>query len=213
MEEEDMRQLIFIVLLVPLILCWPVSGHTQQVQSHSPTHMAQLQPQKSRADELLLGVASPLASAIFFPIKLSVGALGSALGGVSGFATGGSARAAEGIWWPTVRGHYFVTPEVLEGKETLFPPDPQPVARPLGLIRTQAYIHSSSMHTMQLPTGMPVSNPAHLEAIQQQADQAQRAESALQAAQAASEEAKQAARVAESAAEKSVRAAEGSIAQ
>lgn len=209
-EEEDMRQLIFIVLLVPLILCWPVSGHTQQVQSHSPAHMAQVQPQKSRADELLLGVASPLASAIFFPIKLSVGTLGSALGGVSGFMTGGSARAAEGLWWPTVRGHYFVTPEVLEGKETLFPPDPQPVARRLGIIQTEAYIQSS-MQTTQSSTGMPVDNAAHLEAMQQQADQVQRAESALHAAQAASEEAKQAARVAESAAEKSVRAAEGAV--
>lgn len=139
-----------------------------------------------------------------------MGVLGSALGGVSGFATGGSARAAEGIWWPTVRGHYFVTPEVLEGKETLFPPDPQPVARPLGIIRTEAYIQSS-MHTMQSPTGMPVDNAAHLEAMQQQADQVQRAESALHAAQTASEEAKQAARIAESAAEKSVRAAEGAI--
>lgn len=152
MKEEDMRQLACIVSLVPLILCWSVSGHTQQIQSHSPTHVTQAQPKKSRADELLLGVASPLASAIFFPIKLSVGALGSVLGGVSGFATGGSARAAEGIWWPTVRGHYFVTPEVLEGKETLFPPDPQPVVRPLGLIRSEAYIQSTSMHTMQPPT-------------------------------------------------------------
>ena len=205
-----MRQLTFIVLLVALILCWPASGQTQQIQSHSSIHVAQPQPKKSRADELLLGVAAPLASAIFFPIKLSVGTLGSALGGVSGFVTGGSERAAEGIWWPTVRGHYFVTPEVLEGKETLFPPDPQPVARPIGLIRSEAYIQPPSMQTMQSPPHMPVRNTAHLEAMQQQANQAQRA---LQAAQAASEEAQQAARAAERAAEKSVRAAERSAVQ
>jgi hypothetical protein len=92
-----MRQLTLIVLLVPLVLGWPVAGQTQQVQSH-PSHVShshtygaqhQHQPPKSRGDELLLGVASPLASAIFFPIKLSVGTLGSALGGVSGFMTGG----------------------------------------------------------------------------------------------------------------------------
>ena len=200
-----MRQLTLIVLLVPLILGWPVVGQTQQVQSHSShllhAHVAQpqSQPKKSRDDELLLGVASPLASAIFFPIKLSVGMLGSALGGVSGFMTGGSERAAEGIWWPTVRGHYFVTPEVLEGQETLFPPDPQPVARPIGLIRSEAYIQRTTMQAVQSPGLMPVSNAAQLEAMQQQARQSQSAESAesaLRAAQAASEEAKQAARAA-----------------
>ena len=215
-----MRQSTLIVLFVPLVLGWPAAGQTQQVQSyplhashvsHSSTHVAhqhQLQPKKSRGDELLLGVASPLASAIFFPIKLSVGTLGSALSGVSGFMTGGSERAAEGIWWPTVRGHYFVTPEVLEGKETLFPPDPQPVVRRIGLIRSEAYIQDTARPTMQSATLMPVSSPA-----QQQASQARRAsvESALHAAQAASEEAQQAARAAQNAAEKSVRAAERSM--
>jgi hypothetical protein len=93
-----------------------------------------------------------------------------------------------------------VTPEVLEGQETLFPPDPQPVARPVGLIRSEAYIQRTTMQAVQSPGLMPVSNAAQLEAMQQQARQSQSAESAesaLRAAQAASEEAKQAARAAE----------------
>lgn len=88
------------------------------------------QAQPSVGGELARGVASPVLSVVYFPVKLAVGITGGLLGGISGWATGGNERAAEGIWRPTVGGSYFVTPEVLDGKKPFLPFDGGPTVPP-----------------------------------------------------------------------------------
>ena len=84
------------------------------------------QQNRSMPAEFGYGVAAPLLSVIYFPIKASVGVVGAVLGGVSGMLTGGSERAAEGIWRPTAGGTYFITPDVLTGEERFRPLDGGP---------------------------------------------------------------------------------------
>ena len=72
------------------------------------------------------GVISPVLSVVYFPIKFSVGVVGAVLGGVGGMLTGGSERAAQGIWRPTAGGTYFITPDVLSGEEPFRPLDGGP---------------------------------------------------------------------------------------
>ena len=72
-------------------------------------------PGRTPGGEFARGVAAPVLSAVYFPVKFGVGVAGAFLGGISGFLTGGNDRAAEGIWHPTVGGTYFITPAILEG--------------------------------------------------------------------------------------------------
>lgn len=184
-------------------LClWPVLGQTQQVQYTQHSHQMQqtqfgqhVQAKRSRADEMLYGAVSPLASAVYFPFKFTLGTLGSALGGISGFATGGNERAAEGIWWPTTAGRYFITPAVVSGEEPFWPPDVPPAVERPGLIDVEAYIESHQAAAPSQAVSAPGLSAADLEAIR----------SATQHAQAASEEAQLAAQAADRAAEKAAR--------
>jgi hypothetical protein len=80
--------------------------------------------------EFAKGVAAPVLSIVYFPVKLLVGTVGALLGGFSGWATGGNERAAEGIWRPTVGGSYFITPETLDGTKPFLPFDGGPYAPP-----------------------------------------------------------------------------------
>lgn len=84
----------------------------------------------SMGGEFAKGVAAPVLSLVYFPVKLAVGITGGILGGISGWGTGGNERAAEGIWRPTVGGSYFITPEVLDGKKPFLPFDGGPTAQP-----------------------------------------------------------------------------------
>lgn len=79
------------------------------------------QAQPSTGGELGRSVAAPLLSVVYFPLKLCVGIAGALLGGISGWATGGDERAAQGIWQPTIGGSKFITPAMLEGTEPFQP--------------------------------------------------------------------------------------------
>lgn len=85
---------------------------------------------RTKSGEYARGLAAPILSAVYFPIKLGVGVAGAFLGGASGFLTGGSERAAEGIWHPMTGGTYFITPETLEGERRFLPLDYGPSAPP-----------------------------------------------------------------------------------
>ena len=91
--------------------------------------LAQQAGQSSGA-EFAKGVAAPVLSVVYFPVKLAVGTAGALLGGISGWATGGNERAAEGIWRPLTGGSYFITPEVLDGKKPFLPFDGGTSAQP-----------------------------------------------------------------------------------
>ena len=80
-------------------------------------------PGRTPGGEFVRGVAAPVLSVVYFPVKFGVGVAGAFLGGISGFLTGGNDRAAEGIWHPTVGGTYFITPAILEGECRFLPFD------------------------------------------------------------------------------------------
>ena len=67
--------------------------------------------------EFGLAVASSVLSVVYFPFRFVFGAVGSELGGVAGWTTGGDMRTAKGIWVPTAEGHYFMRPDYLDGTE------------------------------------------------------------------------------------------------
>ena len=85
---------------------------------------------RTKSGEYARGLAGPLLSVGYFPIKFVVGVAGAVLGGASGFLTGGSDRAAEGIWYPMTGGTYFITPEILEGERRFLPLDYGPSSPP-----------------------------------------------------------------------------------
>src|SRR3954468_24163357 len=97
-KEKVMRRLLVGLLLLVVLL--PRMSLAQQT---APTV----------GGEFAKGVAAPVLSIVYFPVKLLVGTVGALLGGFSGWATGGNERAAEGVWRPTVGGSYFITPETL----------------------------------------------------------------------------------------------------
>ena len=80
-------------------------------------------PGMTPGGEFARGVAAPVLSAVYFPVKLGGSIAGAFLGGVSGFLTGGEDRAAEGIWHPTVGGTYFIAPATLTGERQFLPFD------------------------------------------------------------------------------------------
>lgn len=84
-------------------------------------------PGRTAGGEFARGIAAPVLSAVYFPVKFGVGVAGAFLGGVSGFLTGGDDRAAEGIWHLTVGGSYFITPDTLAGDRRFLPVDVGPV--------------------------------------------------------------------------------------
>jgi hypothetical protein len=93
-------------------------------------------PGRTPSGEFARGVAAPVLSVVYFPVKFGVGVAGAVLGGVSGFLTGGDDRAAEGIWHPMVGGTYFITPAVLEGDQPFVPFDYGPTPPPRRLPST-----------------------------------------------------------------------------
>jgi hypothetical protein len=85
---------------------------------------------RSMGSEFAKGVISPVLSVLYFPLKFSVGTAGAVLGGVSGWATGGNERAAQGIWRPLTGGTYFITPQVMDGERPFLPFDGGVYAQP-----------------------------------------------------------------------------------
>ena len=96
------------ITLAMVALLWPGVSLAQQAGQSSGAEFAK-------------GVAAPVLSVVYFPVKLALGTAGALLGGISGWATGGNERAAEGIWRPLTGGSYFITPAVLDGKQPFLP--------------------------------------------------------------------------------------------
>jgi hypothetical protein len=96
--------------------------------------VSQAQPAgKSLGSEFFKGWLTPVLSAVYFPVKFSVGTAGAFLGGISGWKScEGNAfpTSAEGIWRPLTGGTYFITPQVLDGEKPFLPFDGGPYAGP-----------------------------------------------------------------------------------
>jgi hypothetical protein len=106
-----------VVGLVVVMLLWPMSSRAEQ-------------PTPSMASEFGLALFTPLVNAVYFPLKLGVGVAGAALGGISGWATGGNERAAEGIWRPMTGGTYWITPGMMRGETRFMPLNGEPYTSP-----------------------------------------------------------------------------------
>jgi len=71
----------------------------------------------SKGVGFLASLGSIVMSAVTFPVKMVVGVTGAVTGGVAGGMNGGDEEAAAGIWNVSTDGSYFVSPQVLEGRE------------------------------------------------------------------------------------------------
>jgi hypothetical protein len=78
-------------------------------------------PSVSRADsqgnEVAFSLASAFCNIFYTPAKVLVAAVGLPVGALAGFATGGDTRAAYAIWVPTAGGSYFLTADMMNGKQ------------------------------------------------------------------------------------------------
>lgn len=132
-----MRRLLIGVVVTMLVS--PVTSWAQQAQG---TPQAQ-QESRPLGIELARGIAAPLLSAVYTPVKVSLGVTGAVLGGVSGFLTGGNERAAEGVWRPLTGGTYFITPQLLARQSPFVPFGDRPVepaaATPSGSMLAPGY--------------------------------------------------------------------------
>jgi hypothetical protein len=63
-------------------------------------------------------VLAALANIVYFPLRFTVTLVTAEAGGLTGWATGGDAGAAQAVWRAT-DGQAFLRPEVLEGRERL----------------------------------------------------------------------------------------------
>jgi hypothetical protein len=119
-KEARMKKYLMVVAMLSLLF-FPGASWTAEVEQKQP-----LQPEPTLGSEFARGVIAPVLSLFYFPLKLAVGVSGAVLGGVSGWATGGDERAAEGVWRPMTGGTYFITPQVLDGEWPFLPFDGGP---------------------------------------------------------------------------------------
>lgn len=92
---------------------WP--GDLSEVPPNEDAFREDRAPNKGVG--FLASIGSTVMNAVVFPVKLVVGVTGAMTGGVAGVMNGGNEEAAAGIWNVTTDGSYYVTPQVLEGRE------------------------------------------------------------------------------------------------
>jgi hypothetical protein len=123
-----------VVTLTFAVFLWPGLGRSQDTQ-------VVVVEERPIGMEFARSVSAPVLSVVYFPVKLSVGVVGALLGGMSGWATGGNERAAEGIWRPMTGGSYFVMPETLSGERPFLPFDGGPYSPPPAQARSPGSVY------------------------------------------------------------------------
>jgi hypothetical protein len=58
------------------------------------------------------------ANVVYFPVRLAVTAVTGVVGGFTGWLTGGDGASTQAVWNST-EGQAFITPRVVEGRESL----------------------------------------------------------------------------------------------
>lgn len=66
-----------------------------------------------------LGTASVLTTFIYSPLKLGYAVIGGVLGGLGYVVSAGSLDVAKKIWVPSLGGTYVITPQMLQGDESI----------------------------------------------------------------------------------------------
>lgn len=92
---------------------WP--GDLSQVSPYEDAFAEDRAPSKGVG--FLASVGSMVINAVTFPVKMVVGVTGAMTGGLAGAMNGGDEEAAAGIWNVSTDGSYYVSPQVLEGRE------------------------------------------------------------------------------------------------
>jgi hypothetical protein len=71
----------------------------------------------SQGNEVAFAVTAAFCNIFYTPGKALVAAVGLPVGALAAFATGGDTRTAYAIWVPTAGGTYFLTADMMDGRE------------------------------------------------------------------------------------------------
>lgn len=88
--------------------------HAQSTSAGSPPS------EPAVGEELGYGFGSVLANVFYMPAKVTYAGLGLLTGGLGFVLSAGRADVANNIIYPSVKGHYVVTPSHLKGNEPLY---------------------------------------------------------------------------------------------
>ena len=123
-----MKNYLVMTAMLGLLFLPGAAWTAEEMEQTQP--LQTVQPEATLGSEFAKGITAPIINLVYFPLKLVVGIVGAELGGISGWATGGDERAAEGIWRPMTGGTYFITPQIIEGGWPLLPFDGGPYTQP-----------------------------------------------------------------------------------
>jgi len=68
----------------------------------------------------IVWIGTVMTNTVYIPVKCVHAGLGGLVGGLGWLVTGGNTKAAEGIFDHTIYSSWYVSPEMLEGKEQLY---------------------------------------------------------------------------------------------
>ena len=74
---------------------------------------------ESQGNEVAFGLTAALCNIFYTPGKALVAAVGLPVGALAAFATGGDTRTAYSIWVPTAGGTYFLTADMMDGRQPI----------------------------------------------------------------------------------------------
>jgi hypothetical protein len=83
------------------------------------TWAAEQDSNSSLAADLGLGLASFVCSVPYGAVKVATAILGGVMGSFTYALSGFDKRAADAVWYTTIKGDYIVTPDHLRGKRDL----------------------------------------------------------------------------------------------
>jgi len=90
------------------------AGRAWGVEQNPQLELAPVPP----AQRAGVSLAAGLLNAVYFPVRLVLTIVTAELGGFTGMMTGGDRQAAWAVWDAT-EGQAFITPAMLEGRETM----------------------------------------------------------------------------------------------
>src|SRR6185369_11722475 len=71
----------------------------------------------SQGNEVAFSLVSAFCNIFYTPAKVLVAAVGLPIGAIAGTLNGGDTRAAYAVWVPTAGGSYFLTADMMDGKQ------------------------------------------------------------------------------------------------